>query len=183
MSAAVIGLIGVIIGGVLTGGVEFALEHRREKRRGQAAARLVHAALTDIDSFVKASLVRRAWLGDPADALSDAQWLEQRAILAEAPGFDGWYPVAGAWGWIAQLHHLVELFQEGVADDPLENRDQDFFEIGLLMVGISDQALLDYAKTKTYSDPPESEPTSLQQELDAIFKQASKKDDSESASA
>lgn len=63
------------------------------------------------------------------------------------------------------------------------NRDQDFFEIGLLMVGISDQALLDYAKTKAYSDPPESEPTSLQQELDAIFKQASKEDDSGSASA
>jgi hypothetical protein len=174
MSDAVIALVGVVIGGLLTGGVDFVLERRRENRRGKAAARLVHSALSDADSFIKASLVRRAWLGDPLQALSDASWVENRAALAEAPGFAGWYPVSGAWAWIAQLRGLVELFDERVAKDPLENREKGFFELGLMLLGIADQALIRYARTESYTDDPEGDSSEFQQELDAIFKAASK---------
>lgn len=178
MSNAVVALIGVVIGGLLTGGVDFVLERRRENRRGQSAARLVHAALTDVDSFIKASLVRRAWLGEPLKALSDASWIEHRAALAEAPGFAGWYPVAGAWAWIIQLRHLVELFEERVADDPLGNREKDFFELGLMLLGIADQALIRYSKTESYTDDLEADSTEFQEEFDAIFEAASKNDKS-----
>lgn len=174
MSQAAIALIGVVIGGLLTGGVDFVLERRREKRSGTAAARLVHSSLTDVDSFIKASLVRRAWLGDPSEVLSERSWLDHSASLAAAPGFVGWYPVAGAWAWISQLRRLVELFEEQVADDPMENRDRDFFELGLMLLGIADQALLDYAKTKSYKDPEDAGSSEFQQELDAIFSHALK---------
>lgn len=177
MSDAVIALIGVVIGGLLTGGVDFVLERRRENRRGQSAARLVHAALTDADSFIKASLVRRAWLGDPLEALSNASWVEHRVAIAEAPGFAGWYPVAGAWAWIVQLRRFVELFDEQVADDPLENREKDFYELGLMLLGIADQALLRYAKTESYTDDSDDS-DEFQQELDAILEAASKNDKS-----
>lgn len=46
-----------------------------------------------------------------------------------------------------------------------------------MMVGIAEKALEGYAKTKTYEDPPESEPTKLQQELDGIFEAAREVDD------
>jgi hypothetical protein len=172
MSDAVIALIGVVIGGAAADGRIH--ERRRENRCGQSAARLVHAALTDADSFIKASLVRRAWLGDPLEALSDASWVEHRVAIAEAPGFAGWYPMAGAWAWIIQLRRLVKLFDEQVADDPLKNREKDFYELGLMLLGIADQALLRYAKTESYPDDSDE----FQQELDAIFEAASKNDKS-----
>lgn len=181
MSQAIVGLIGVVIGGLLTGGVEFALERRRERRSGTAAARLVMESLDDIDSFIKASLARRAWLGDPSEILSNAAWSEHRVVLAEAPGFDGWYPVAGAWGWIVKLRRLVDLFGEEVGDDPLAERDQAFFEIGLLLTGIASKALTAYASTESYRDPPEDEPTALQQELAGIFEHAAKEGDGSSS--
>jgi len=85
--------------------------------------------------------------------------------------------VAGAWAWIVQLRGLVTLFDEQVADDPLENREKDFFELGLMLLGIADQALLRYAKTESYTDDSEDS-DEFQQELDAIFEAASKKDKS-----
>jgi hypothetical protein len=98
--------------------------------------------------------------------------------IAEAPGFAGWYPVAGAWAWIVQLRRLVELFDEQVANDPLENREKDFFELGLMLHDIADQALIRYAKTESYTDDSEADSTELQQEFDAIFEAASKNDKS-----
>jgi hypothetical protein len=169
MTQAIIGLVGVVIGGVLTGGAEFVLERRREKRRGQAAARLIHAELTDIDSYVKASIFKRAWLADPADVLDDEPWKQEKGSLAEAPGFDGWYPVAGAWGWVTQLNRILDLVGEGVGDDPLKDREPAFYEIGLLELAIADQALLDYAKTKMYSDPPASGAPSSAEEIRALL--------------
>lgn len=153
MSEAVIGLVGVVVGGVLTGGTNLALEWRRERRAGRAAARLVHAALTDANAFVEASIFQRMWVGDPVEALADDVWSEHRTSLAEAPGFDGWYPVAGAWCWIGQLRHLVELFGEEAGSDPLEDREEDYFRLGLLQTRIAATALVDYAKTKSYREP------------------------------
>jgi hypothetical protein len=150
MSEAVIGLVGVVIGGLLTGGVNFLLEHRREKRSGQAASRLVHAALTSTTTFVEASLVERMWMGDPREGLADDVWVEHRNAIAEAPAFDGWYPVSLAWSFITQLRRLTELFDEGPGDDPMQERDEEFFRLGLLMLRIADTALLDYAKTESY---------------------------------
>ena len=61
-----------------------------------------------------------------------------------------------------------------MADDPLENREKDFYELGLMLLGIADQALLRYAKTESYTDDSDE----FQQELDAIFEAASKNDKS-----
>jgi hypothetical protein len=176
MGQAIIGLVGVVIGGLLTGGVEFALERRRERRRGQAAARLVHAELSDIDAYVKASLFRRAWLADPKEVLQGESWREEKGALAEAPGFDGWYPISGAWGWITQLNQILELLGEGAGADPLDDRDREFFKIGLLQLAIADQALSDYAETKTYSDPANSDAPSSAEQIDALLDAAMKAD-------
>lgn len=160
MSEAVIGLVGVVIGGLLTGGVNYLLERRREKRSGQAAARLVHAALTNASTFIEASLVERMWMGDPRQGLADDVWIEHRNGIAEAPAFDGWYPVSLAWGFITQLRRLTELFDEGPGDDPMQERDEEFFRLGLLMLRIADTALTEYAETQSYdtNTKGESEP-------------------------
>ena len=64
-----------------------------------------------------------------------------------------------------------------MADDPAENRERDFYELGLMLPGIADQALLRYAKTESYTDDSEDS-TEFQQELDAIFEASSKNDKS-----
>jgi hypothetical protein len=176
MAQAIIGLVGVVIGGVLTGGVDFVLERRREKRRGRAAARLIHAELSDIAAYVEASLLRRAWLADPAGALEGESWKQWRAALAEAPGFEGWYPISGAWGWISQLGQILELLGEGAGADPLDDKDLEFFKIGLLQLAIADKALSDYAKTKSYSDPPNPDAPSSAEQIDALLNAAMKVD-------
>jgi hypothetical protein len=176
MAQAIIGLVGVVIGGVLTGGVEFVLERRREGRRGRAAARLIHAELSDIAAYVEASLFRRAWLADPAEALQGEAWKDRKSALAEAPGFDGWYPISGAWGWINQLRQILELSGEGAGADPLDDRDPEFFKIGLLQLAIADRALSDYAKTKSYSDPANSDGPSSTEQIDALLDAAMKAD-------
>jgi len=71
------------------------------------------------------------------------------------------------------------LFDEKVADDPLENRDKDFFELGLMLLGIADQALLRYAKTESYTDDDSDvDSDEFQQEFDGILRAALKNDES-----
>lgn len=125
-SEAIVGLIGVVIGGMLTGGVEYVLERRRESRRARASTRLVGVALGDIQAFIQMSIALRKWLGEPRAFLDDQAWIEQRSNIAEAPRFDGWYPVAGAWRWVNQLREEIALTGEGPGDDPYETHDQDY---------------------------------------------------------
>jgi hypothetical protein len=179
-SDAIFGLAGVVVGGVLTGGVDLVLERRRERRKGESCARMVGDGLSSASSFIEASIAQRAWLGNPAAVLSVDLWREQRSSLAAAPGFDGWYPVAGAWGYIEQIGHFAGLTGEGVGDDPFENREPDFYWIGLMMIGIAEKALDGYAQTGTYADPPEEEPTELQSRLKGLFEHAAKKGDGDS---
>jgi hypothetical protein len=128
------------------------MERRRETRRGKAAARLVHSSLSSASAFIEISVHQGQWLGDPQEVLELDTWNDQKAILAAAPGFDGWYPVTGAWHWIAQLRREFGVTGEGPGDDPRKLREDGFFELGLMLVGIAENALIQYSRTQMYSD-------------------------------
>jgi hypothetical protein len=82
VAEAVIGLIGVVVGGVLTGGVAYVLERRRETREAQIARRVMRAqfgqTLKAVDDGLKGKNWPPGWKGK---RWSDS-WVAHRQALA-----------------------------------------------------------------------------------------------------
>jgi hypothetical protein len=89
MAAAIFGLVGVVVGALVTGGVQFVLDRRREQLDVRRATRLVAAELKDA-AYLYAALSRvEEWPaaeGHEEDyVLSTTAWNEHRAHLAIPP--------------------------------------------------------------------------------------------------
>jgi hypothetical protein len=84
MTNAIVGLIGVIVGGLLTGGTQLFLEWRRERNGHRRAKRLVAGELLHTEVILRSAYQRRQWppIDDPQAVCPDAAWLENRAVLA-----------------------------------------------------------------------------------------------------
>lgn len=94
MTAAIFGLVGVIIGGLLNGAVTAWQARRQEKADGRVAARLVHVELRDI-YFLGAVA---ATLEVPPDTpFPTPAWRNHQAVLARALSDKGWETVCGAY--------------------------------------------------------------------------------------
>ena len=62
MEAGIFALLGVIIGGVLTGGIDLLLERRRERRQTRTAARAILMHLSDVSEYAAEVLANGHWL-------------------------------------------------------------------------------------------------------------------------
>ena len=104
MTGAIFGLLGVIVGGVLTGAVEALRESRAQRASSRAAARLLSAEL----SVQEAILQRRAGEAsarpevDRLPAVID--WPEQRVVMAKTLDDPTWIAVAGAYANLVVWH-------------------------------------------------------------------------------
>jgi len=127
MGAALIGFVGVLVGGLLSGGATFLMAHRAEKRRARASARLLESELKSVAANVS------AFHRDLADAAREAPmlpsntrevvfllplpstelWKEHEARLAEVLEPKDWYAVTGAYDRITVLNSVV-----GVGSEP-----------------------------------------------------------------
>src|SRR5690349_21624673 len=104
---AVIGLVGVVIGALATGGMAFLMERRRERRSIRAAARIVQQELVEgmtaagqIYLFEDGAVVTRSifigkssWLRHQyalAEALSDPEWDELVVASKNRDEFVSW---------------------------------------------------------------------------------------------
>lgn len=98
MTAAIFGLIGVLVGGGITYFTEWSLEHRREKTATRAAGRLV---LEDLISAWTAFAVNGQtdrWIPEFVDgSLPNANWVAQKEQLARTLSDDEWRGVALAF--------------------------------------------------------------------------------------
>src|SRR5919199_3317758 len=114
MSAALAGLIGVIIGAGLTAGWQWWLITRNRRLCTRAAARLVLEELASGYSAIQAALrqdetARTAAMLRDAGAhgrLGASEWHAQRALLAEELGDRGWKDVSDAYAELASLGEL-----------------------------------------------------------------------------
>src|SRR3954449_6760884 len=91
MNEAVAGLLGVLLGGLLTGTIEVVRERRRERIASGVAIRLVHAELVRAGSAV--GLLARGeakWRDVKTSVLDDVTWTEYRATLAQSLGTPEW---------------------------------------------------------------------------------------------
>ena len=94
MQAAIFGLIGVIVGGLVTGGTQLWLEQRREKQAVSRARRLVSGELLNAILLLGSAANRedKTWtyFGNAAAVLPTTAWQEHRAHLAGVLSVELW---------------------------------------------------------------------------------------------
>jgi hypothetical protein len=136
VTEAAIGLIGVVVGGVLTGGVAYVLERRRETREAGIARRVMRAqfgqALKAVDDGLKGKNWPPGWKGK---RWSDS-WVAHRQVLAAKMSDD-------EFATLAQGALYMELLQAGFETDPrpFGPGDEEFFEKVTQVVRGADEAL------------------------------------------
>jgi hypothetical protein len=134
MTAALFGLAGVIVGGVLNGTIARALELSRQRATGVVAARLVHHELTLIRSDFE------LWLeGDrpPHVPVYSPMWHEHRVTLARVLEEPEWDMVSASYTWV-DLHN---------ADPPIDDQpapDDTFWKSVVIEMRGGEWALKDY---------------------------------------
>lgn len=84
MTDAVFGLVGVMLGGVLTGTVTYLLERQRERKRVRAASRLLFDALWDAYLTGQSLLMDGTWPGTNPP-LNYGVWEEHRDLMGYSP--------------------------------------------------------------------------------------------------
>lgn len=103
MTAAIFGLIGVVVGAAVNGVVSYLLASRHEKADAKAAARLVHSELRAhlhvLDSVLKAGTFGEI----PPDPPTVDEWAAHRSILARTLSNDAWANIAWSYNDMAVL--------------------------------------------------------------------------------
>lgn len=117
MSEAVTGLIGVVIGGTLTGVVTFVLERRRERRAEMSALRLLELDLRDAGGKIEAVVDRGEWWHRSNLELPTAAWRDHRYLLASRLDHGDWQEIAEAFHAMIQLN--AHVARAAAAGEPL----------------------------------------------------------------
>src|SRR5215207_675291 len=97
MTAAIFGLIGVMVGAAITGGTTYVLQVRAEQREIRAAARLMLQELTNTGDAIRYAikLNDREFL---RGATSEDEWKRHHLLLARHLSDEEWDAVALAYG-------------------------------------------------------------------------------------
>lgn len=152
MSQAIFGLLGVVVGALITFGLEWFAERSRERKAAKQAAMLLATELGEKDGFIAACLQFGKWLGDPAEVLSVKLWPEQRSALA-ASGFKAWQAVDLAFSSIRAVRD-VEVAEGTRKGDPIQPPEYRMtLERRLRLIRIASKALRDYAGVSEFDDP------------------------------
>ena len=99
MEVAVFGLIGVVVGALMTGGTQLFLERRREQRDLRRAKRLVTGELLHASLIFRNLAKLKSWpaFPDASTMLPTSAWQENRAHLAGALDEDLWNQLVTAY--------------------------------------------------------------------------------------
>jgi hypothetical protein len=117
MTTALFGLLGVVVGGVLTGMVTYALERVRTKRAARAASRLLVEDLHSALMFANTVKGKGTWQVLSPDAVERtfvepaAVWLKHRELLASTLSGKEWVALSLAYG--EGLGLLYSLYLDG----------------------------------------------------------------------
>lgn len=105
--AAVFGLVGVIIGGLITAGSSYLIERRRDRISAESnervhalkvrqAARLIDAELERAEISANVAVLRKRWWPDESGPLELDSWNQYRAVIALALPYADWHLIARA---------------------------------------------------------------------------------------
>jgi len=107
MTAAVFGLIGVVVGALVNGVVSGVLSRRAERSASRSAARLV---LSELTRFYTLAVESGQWAVENLPQLRDVAprvWQSQRDMLARSLPIEQWDAVAGAYARIDALESVL----------------------------------------------------------------------------
>jgi hypothetical protein len=135
VAEAIFGLVGVVVGALVTGGVEFLSERRRDAALLLKAARLVEAELDEAESAFKHALDQgRLWASQHQPSVPS--WREYAPVLAEALGTSDWQVVESAVAIIrfATVREPEQpLGQEGISREDLQQGLRVVAAAGLIL--------------------------------------------------
>jgi hypothetical protein len=112
MTEAVLALVGVVVGGLLSAATTLGVERVRERREARAAARLVHYELVQIVSQVELALHVRAVL-PLTNPIPTSAWREQQPVLARTFDAQTWRALLSAY---SVLSAIAAKYGEGRVD-------------------------------------------------------------------
>src|SRR3954454_18419474 len=109
MASAIFGLVGVVVGGLLTGALSLWQQRRSDRAEARAASRLLSAELSEQHLFLDALVRRGPEATGPNHLPAVAAWPEHRAGMARLLDDETWQAVAGAYVELGLLHSGQEL--------------------------------------------------------------------------
>jgi hypothetical protein len=131
VTAAIFGLLGVIVGGLVTGGVNYIMERRRERAELRQAKRLVADELltvaTQYSIMVEDRETPKKWSPSWANLLPSTSWEQHKATLARGLSDKDWADLPG-------FYSIVEAYrssllgggpEQPIADEQLRQLDAE----------------------------------------------------------
>jgi hypothetical protein len=109
-SDAIAGFAGVVAGAVITGGFQFGIAARSDRRSARTTTRLIRAELSDLlDDFVFCA-TRRRWDKIVEHGPEAPVWLKHREDFAESPDQSIWSAVDAAYaGYRDQVRRITGI--------------------------------------------------------------------------
>ena len=96
MTEAIFGLVGVVVGGLISGGLSLMLEGRKERVAARVAARLVREDLLPVSLRIEDVFGGRAWPQHPDSKRRERSWVEHRSRLATVMKYEDYAAVVQA---------------------------------------------------------------------------------------
>ena len=118
MSDWVAGLLGVVIGGLITGGTNLGMAWRREKREARAARRIIRSELEEAAEAVKVALEYKEWPAGWTKKTWSESWSIYRPSLALDIDDDEFEKIATAY-------LLMGLLETGLAKGKRDFEEND----------------------------------------------------------
>jgi hypothetical protein len=128
MTAAIFGLLGVLVGGVLNGVVAAWLDSRNLSARRRVGARLVGSDVQSVMAVVHLLLEHSKWGASRQIDFPLAGWEAHRETLAEALEVDEWLDVDDA---IRVIRIVLEVGQSKPSDQSLTPHDTEMVTAAL----------------------------------------------------
>lgn len=113
MTAAIFGLVGVVLGAALNVLLAEVAAWRRERKAARTAARLTLAELSGNHRRIKSAVDKKAWDELATEGIRTDEWFAHRELFAQALEHDDWILVANAYGRL----QLVGQWRDAQAKD------------------------------------------------------------------
>ena len=157
MSEAIFGIIGVIVGALLTTGSEFLLRRRDERAQFIVALRLLEAEFLLAGSVLQQALEDGYWAAGSETAVPS--WSDRSAALAPRIRRDDWHIIAlGVAATEYAPKHFAHQLADGAVTVPLSDLDWTAVSNLLDSVQLAMSVIAEYSgdwPEETRAEPPE----------------------------
>jgi hypothetical protein len=116
MTAAIFGLLGVVVGGLLNGVVNERLQRRVDRSTQRSAALLVRTELVRFSSLALAARHREPDELPQLQNVTPVLWQSQRATLARELGDADWTVIARAYAHVDALGSVLVFTRDGTLE-------------------------------------------------------------------